>query len=82
MRTDTLFFNIYKEGWQLAEIRLDDYPITMDDVFYFSFEAAAKKDVLEVYSNAGNNIVRRIFEGDSYITFSRESAGRLNYFFV
>lgn len=79
VRTDTLFFNIYKEGWQLAEIRLEDYPITMDDVFYFSFEAAARKDVLEVYSNSGNNIIRRIFEKDNYIRFSRESVGRLNY---
>ena len=78
-RTDTLFFNIYKEGWQLMDISLADYPITMDDAFYFSLPVAGKEKVLEIHGNRTPNVIRRIYDNDNYVELTRNSSDRLNY---
>ena len=78
-RNDTLFFNIFKEGWQLAEISISDYPITVDDNFYFSFEVKKTRKVLEIYDGATSNIIRSVFENDDFIELERKPSNQLDY---
>ena len=78
-RIDTLYFNILKEGWQLAEINLTDYPITVDDQFYFSFNVVKTKKVLEVFDGTTPNVIKSIFAEDEFIDLTRSQSNQLDY---
>ena len=76
---DTLYFNVLKEGWQLGEILIADYPITIDDEFYFSFNVEKEREVLEVFDGQTSSTIRSIFEGDDLIQLTRNQSSRLDY---
>ncbi len=76
---DTLYFNVLKEGWQLGEIHVTDYPVVVDDEFYFSFNVEKEKKVLEVTDGQTSTIVRSIFSGDDFIQLTRNQSNRLDY---
>lgn len=78
-RTDTVYFNMYDDGWQLGDISLTDYPVTMDDAFYFSFPVKEKQSVLEIFSDQPASVIRRIFADDDFIRLTRSRSDRLNY---
>ncbi len=50
--TDTLSFIVNEPGSQSGEISVIDYPVTFDDIFYFSFQPVSKLPVLSI--NGGN----------------------------
>lgn len=78
-RTDTLYFNLFKEGWQLASIQISDYPITADDEFFFSFNVPKTRNVLEVYDGNADKIISGIFQNDNLITFKNSRSNQLDY---
>jgi len=78
-RIDTLFFNVYEDGWQRGRISIEDYPITIDDEFYFSFDVVKKQKVLEVSQGSTSDVIRRIFANDNMIELTRSRSERLDY---
>jgi hypothetical protein len=78
-RIDTLYFTVYKEGWQLAEVSITDYPITMDDQFFFSFEVKKTRKVLEIVDGNTPNIVKSVFGNDEWMEYQQKESGQLDY---
>jgi len=79
IRVDTLYFNVYDGGWQLGSISIQDYPITTDDIFYFSLNVASRQKVLEVIQGNTSDVIRRIFADDELTELTRSRADRLDY---
>ena len=58
-------FTIGSDGWHQGEVRIEDYPITFDDSYYFTFRSGGRIGVLEV----GGTALQRLFAADSAVTY-------------
>lgn len=55
--TDTLRFTVSETGLQNCALSLTDYPITFDDIFYFSYEPVQKIPVVCINGKGTNNFI-------------------------
>ena len=76
---DTLSFSGLSAGWKTGEIVLKDYPITFDDLFYFSFHVERQMSILEIDENAPNKYLRAIYSTDPFFRLSYASVGNIDY---
>lgn len=58
-------FTIGNDGWHQGEVRIEDYPVTFDDSYYFTFRSGGRIGVLEV----GGTALQRLFAADSAVTY-------------
>jgi hypothetical protein len=76
---DTIGFVINQAGWNQAELSIQDYPITYDDTYFFSFLVADKLKVLAINENRSNAYVDALFKGQAEFDYTSTQAGSLNY---
>ncbi|MFH1320501.1 MAG: BatA domain-containing protein [Bacteroidota bacterium] len=75
----TLSFTLIKTGVQQAEISLTDYPVTFDDMFYFSFEVADNISVLCINGKGDEGRGTRDPEGVPYGAGGGRRSGESKY---
>jgi hypothetical protein len=68
-----------KSKFQQGEIRVQDAPVSFDDVFYFSFANPGKIKVLQVFNGEPSLPIRHLFADDEYANYHESEAGMLNY---
>ncbi len=71
-------FSPANKGLKECIISLQDYPISFDDKFYFSFEILSKIDVLNVY-NESNKSLQTLFSEDEMINYKSVAHSNINY---
>lgn len=75
-----LSFVSRETGIQHCRIELNDYPVTFDDAFYFSFEVAKNIPVLSIsQSNTESPYLNKLFGADSLFVYKSAVADRLDY---
>ncbi len=74
-----LSFTISKAGWQQAQLKLTDYPITYDDDFYFSFKVAEKINVLCINGEKESPYINKLLKDDRFFNFSNTSEKQINF---
>lgn len=74
-----LGFTISKPGWQQAQIKLTDYPVTYDDDLYFSFNVAEKINVLCINAEKESSYINKLFKDDAYFNFQNINEKQINY---
>ncbi len=78
-----LSFASKETGIQHCRIELNDYPVTFDDKFYFSYEVAKNIPVLCI--NAAGTVsteslyLKKLFGGDSLFIFKNAAEDKLDY---
>lgn len=80
--TDTsMFFNNDEPGIRHGYVDIDDYPITYDDRYYFSFSVDSTLRVLEISDDnqSDRSYFSRIFADDPLYEFSRVNAKMIDY---
>lgn len=77
--TDTFNVSVSQPGWQYGEISFNDYPITFDDKFYFSFNVAIQEKVLSIEDVETPNNIAAIFNNDTHFSFEKTNKGQLDY---
>ncbi len=79
--TDTaMFFNNNAPGIQQGYVDIDDYPITFDDRYYFSFSVDSVLKVLEIASSSDEtSYFSRIFDEDPQYHFSSTDKRSIDY---
>lgn len=78
--TDTaLYFSHTAPGIKQAVLHLDDYPVTFDDDFFFSYDVAEQISVMELHAPGAGTYFRKIFADDSYYTYERLLATSVDY---
>ena len=50
--TDTMSFTLTEPGWYNGELSVKDYPVTFDDVLYFTFKPVSQIPVITINGNA------------------------------
>ncbi|HVA97843.1 MAG TPA: BatA domain-containing protein [Bacteroidia bacterium] len=71
-------------GMQQCKIAINDYPITFDDDFYFSFDVNNNIPILSINSTENknpnqNNYFEKIFKNDSLFVFNSVNQNNINY---
>ena len=81
--TDILLsFSIHEPGNQHCKIEINDYPVTFDDTFYFSFEVTKNISVLSVHTadaKTENLYLNKLLGADSLFIFNTVSENKLDY---
>ncbi|HLG02419.1 MAG TPA: BatA domain-containing protein, partial [Bacteroidia bacterium] len=85
--TDTvIFFTTREPGLQQGLIEINDYPVTFDDRFYFSFDVLKSIPVLAINPVArpgapavSTNYLKSLFGADSAFTFLESDEDKLDY---
>ena len=75
----TFKFTPISSGFKQCKISLQDYPISFDDNFYFSFEILDKIKVMSVYKKSQSFSLKSLFEKDETINYKAVSIGQINY---
>lgn len=75
----SLIYTNYEAGDQLGEIEIDDYPISFDDKFYFSYEVSAINKILSINGNESNPYLNSLFKNDSAFIFNNVKAKNIDY---
>jgi hypothetical protein len=68
-----------KSGWQLGIIAIEDYPVTFDDQYFFSFFVSHRIKVLEIYDQEPSVVLREFYNSDSIFEFSSVNSRQVNY---
>lgn len=86
--TDTvIYFTMREPGLQQGLLEINDYPVTFDDRFYFSFEMKKSVPVLAINpenpdpsktSNTGNYL-KTLFTTDSVFVYNESEETKLDY---
>ncbi|MBL7924119.1 MAG: BatA domain-containing protein, partial [Bacteroidia bacterium] len=80
LSTELVFsFTVQEPGWQKAEIRLTDHPVSFDDAYFFAFEVKAKLQVTSIQDGPASPYLNALFNKDPFFTFSNVSAGQVDY---
>ncbi|HTF05315.1 MAG TPA: BatA domain-containing protein [Bacteroidia bacterium] len=85
--TDTiLYFTIREPGLQQGLIEINDYPVTFDDRFYFSFTVLKNIPVLSIEPSeamtpafAEPHYLKTLFATDSAFVFTETDEGKIDY---
>ena len=75
----TFKFTPLSSGFKQCKISLQDYPISFDDNFYFSFEILDKIKVLNIYEQSPNFSLQSLFQKDDAIDYKSVYIGQINY---
>ncbi len=75
--TTSMYFTNDSPGIMQGMVSITDYPITFDDVFYFSFDVKKKINVLAV--GTGSSSIASVFEEDEMYSFSHQSINGVDY---
>lgn len=60
-------FAIDAKGWLDGNVTIEDYPVTFDDSYFFTFRVNDRINMLEVHSGTPNESLQRLFADDSVV---------------
>jgi hypothetical protein len=66
-------------GFQNGCLKINDFPITFDDSFYFSYEVQNKLNVLSINGLNSNPSIALLFQNNEAFEFSEQNESRLDY---
>lgn len=76
---DTVNFMITETGWHKSEVVINDFPITFDDSYYFSFNVAEKVNILGINQAGKNRYLSALFANNDYFQMNQRAASQLDY---
>jgi len=78
-RVDTFRMTVVQSGWQKGEIVFNDYPITFDDRFYFSFFVGNTERILNITDAGTPENIAALFSGDEHFQLISADKNKLDY---
>ncbi|MEO5569881.1 MAG: BatA domain-containing protein [Bacteroidia bacterium] len=74
-----LNFTLSENGWQKAELSINDHPITFDDTWYFSFEVKQNLQLLCINKKAESPYIKALFSSENYFILNNSNAEQIDY---
>lgn len=74
-----LSFTNPQEGFQFAQISIQDYPITYDDNYYLSYNLASSISILNVKGETAAGNISKLFDSQSSFTLTEVPGKGLDY---
>lgn len=75
----TFTFTNTKPGTQSGYIEIDDYPVTYDDIYYFTFNISAQIRVLCINDAEDDRYINSVFKVDSIINLSNTTLRQIDF---
>ena len=72
-------YTLRNKGIQHGMVQIEDYPITYDDRFYFSYTVYDKIPILSINGKIESDRLNALFSGDSAFNFVNSSEKNLDY---
>jgi len=72
-------FKIDEPGVQTGSLKINDFPITFDDTFYFSYEVQKKINILSINGTNYNTAIGLLFKENEAFEFNEQQEDRLDY---
>ncbi|HNV50845.1 MAG: BatA domain-containing protein [Bacteroidales bacterium] len=72
-------FTIYESGIQYGTLEITDFPITYDDLLYFTFDVKELIPILAINADEESLYLNSLFQNDSSFFFQNEAENRLDY---
>ena len=72
-------FTVNTLGWHTGKLSLQDYPISFDDDFYFSFEVKPQLNVQHIYDSTSQASIEKLFSKDNYFNYSKQNIKQIDY---
>ena len=72
-------FTPITSGFKHCLISFQDYPITFDDNFYFSFEILEQINIMNVYEDQPSLAFKSLYQNDKIINYSESSTRQIKY---
>lgn len=69
----------HTEGLHTGELQIVDYPVTYDDILYFSYTTTSAIPVLCVYEEQQNQSLNTLFRNDSLFSYRISDVNMLDY---
>lgn len=72
------YTNSYK-GIVSGRIEISDYPVTYDNLLYFSYKVAQQLSILSISDKGENKFVKALFGDDDYFEISQNAGNNINF---
>ena len=72
-------YKIDATGFQSGALKINDFPVTFDDSFFFSYEVQKKINVLSINGLNSNTSIELLFQNNEAFEFKQQSEDRLDY---
>ncbi|NUM31780.1 MAG: BatA domain-containing protein [Bacteroidetes bacterium] len=72
-------FSVNNPGIKNAELKITDYPITFDDTYFFTFKIHNEVKILEIFSQAANNYIRKLFDTEPYFRLTTSNINQIDF---
>ena len=77
--TDTIVMSIFQPGWQLAEVKISDYPIQFDDNYWVSFYVDELLEILVINDGRNDRYLQALFGGLPAFNLVNSTPNTVNY---
>ena len=77
--TDTMSFTLTEPGWYNAELSVKDYPVTFDDVLYFSFKPVSQVPVVTINGQTENPFLQSLIGKNSLFELTNNNAAQIDF---
>lgn len=74
-----LTFTCKETGLHAAQLQLNDYPVSFDDSYFFSFDISSKIKVVSISEEFGASPISNLFDKDSAFSFISLSQKNMDY---
>lgn len=71
--------NAGEKGWKSAYLQIEDYPITFDDILYFSFFVDEKINVLAINPKTDDKYLKAFYSSDSVFNLKQQNYKTIDY---
>lgn len=78
-KTIKMQFNAGEKGWKSASLQIEDYPVTFDDILYFSFFVDEKINVLSINPSGEDKYLKAFYSSDSVFEFNQQNYKSIDY---
>lgn len=79
IKIDTAHITVLKTGWHRMALLINDFPVTFDDSYFFSFYVEETLNVLSINENTINESIRAVFANQSQFDLNQTTPGSLAY---
>jgi len=76
---DTANVSVLKTGWQLAKLKVTDYPIQFDDEYFIAFKVSKEVKVLVINNSQPNRYLQAALEGLQLFKTTVVNAQNIDY---
>ena len=77
--TDTLSFTVNDDVWYSGELSIKDYPVTFDDILYFTFKPVSKIPVLAINGNEQNSFIQSLYGNNPLFLLNNNLVNQIGF---